>query len=226
MKKAISVLMIFAIILCCFAGCKKKYKGTEQLTQPNGETYNLKTEKGGTPETNENGDFLEVVTNQDGKKVTQIHDGDFGIVYGNKIYFDLYNITIPEGWESKDTANDANLVDDKGNHIRIMYKVDADMTEETANAKSIFNAVKTKYPDSKITEKKVKVLDKDCQFLSVFIPEVPENALGFMGYVYIIEGGVLLRVYIESAEDLTNNMDDILAVLNTIEFTNQGETTK
>lgn len=220
MKKAISVLMIFAVIICCFAGCKKKYRGTEQITQNNGETYNLKTEKGGAPETNENGDYIEVATNIEGKKVTQIHDADFGIVYGDKIYYDLYNITIPEGWENKSSANDANLVDDKGNHIRIMYKTDADMTNEIANAKSIFNTVKNKYPDAKITESKVKILGKDRQFICVFIPEVPENALGFMGYIYIEKDGVLLRVYIESAEDLTNNMDNIVAVLNTIEFTN------
>lgn len=211
--------MIFAIILCCFAGCKK-YRGTEQVTQNNGETYNLKTEKGGVPETNENGDYIEVVTNIEGKKVTKIHDADFGIVYGDKIYYDLYNITIPEGWENRNSANDADLVDDKGNHIRIMYKKDADMTNEIANAKSIFNTVKNKYPDAKITESKVKILGKDRQFICVFIPEVPENALGFMGYIYIEKDGILLRVYIESAEDLTNNMDNIVSVLNTIEFTN------
>lgn len=103
-KKIIAILMVFVIVVTCFAACKKHdYKTTDI----NGQDVLLYTDKDGNTVINEDNQIVAVVTDREGEIITYA-DGEEqtyniqisgSMVMGDYVQSKDIKMGVPKGWE-------------------------------------------------------------------------------------------------------------------------------
>lgn len=121
-KKILAVLMVFAVMITCFAACKRhNYK----TTNVNGQDLLLYTDKNGETVINDDNQIVAVVTDEAGEIITYENGEDqtrlvqiAGSYVGDDYIQDKeFKMAIPEGWEGttgaklykKDTNNKCSI---------------------------------------------------------------------------------------------------------------------
>lgn len=172
-NKTIAVFIIFTLVLCLLAACKKDDANGIVVVDDKGVTRVLATDDKGETMTDEAGNLIVVVTGLDGKEETQrVAPPDYYAV-GNKIQTPKYAVDVPEGWTQSSMGNvirlthtqtksELNLVTMDGKTLddaiasaeETMELFKKEGTVETAEA-SICGVAATKYTVSKADEGKV-----------------------------------------------------------------------
>lgn len=99
MKKAVSVLIIFVIMLSVFTACKKK----NVITDYEGHEHTLVMKKGDYVQ-DEYGNLVEKITDADGKKITNAVSFPNVIKRSDdQIENAYFKLTVPEGWKFDDS---------------------------------------------------------------------------------------------------------------------------
>jgi len=109
-KKTAAIVIIFALMLCFFAACKKDKVNGIAIVDNEGKTRVLATDDNGETMTDDAGNLIVVVTGADGKEETnRVAPPDY-YQTGRTIQTPKYTLTIPKGWEPGEGLGDVRLV--------------------------------------------------------------------------------------------------------------------
>ena len=227
MKKITAVFVIFAIAVCVFTACSKKPQGTEQITIQGGDTIDLVTKEAGGLDRDEEGNPVVVVTDDNGKAVTEkggeqltsALDLETALVYDNRIEFKNYYIEIPKGWSNCSSYNNTNIKKNNSDDgIEIIQYDDATFEKKYADIKQFYAASLSMYPDAVTDEKSVKIGDMDCARYELFIPKTANDKPLYTCYVLIERDEALYSVMITATRDLREDFGEVEKILNSIQF--------
>lgn len=228
MKKITAVFVIFAIAVCLFTACAKKPQGTEQITIQGGDTIDLITKEGGGLDRDDEGNPIEVVTNDKGKAVTE-KDGkqvtvaldleESCLVYDNKIEFKNYSLEIPNGWSNCESYNNTNIKkNDSDDGIQITRLTDTTFEKKYDDVKKLYAASVGMYPDAVTEEKGIKVGDMNCTRYELYIPKTSNDKPLYTCYILIEHDAALYQILISATRDLREDFGEIEKILNSIQF--------
>lgn len=107
-KKIIAILLVFVLVVTCFAACQKKKLDTVKI---NGENVALATDKDGNTIVNDDNQIAVLVTDADGKIIKYENGEDQTRWVEIKGTFSVegyligenYRLAVPEGWASNDS---------------------------------------------------------------------------------------------------------------------------
>ncbi len=225
MKKYIALALSIMTLVCVFTACGKKPTGTEAVTVQGGETLAVLTKEDGGLERNDQGDILMVVTEEDGKAVTD-KDGEqqttqvnlkTAFVYDNRIEFKDYYLEIPDGWTNDLSYTDLTIAK-KGSDetIKIMRSEDKSLEDAMSNTESMFKTVKDINPAAVTSKSTIKINGEGCIFMSAY-SKTEENE-NYLAYAFLENEGALYTFMVTAAHDLTGNLGEIEKILNSVEF--------
>ena len=234
MKKYFALVLTAIVILTCFAGCKAKIKNGAVVTNQAGQDFAAVTKEDGNVLVDEAGNLVVLVTDAKGKNVkgengeyeTKKVALDNALVIGNRVECENYFIDIPKGWSNASSFTGLSIKRDGTEDVIVINeRTDNDIDAAMASTMSAINIAKSNFANTTFENKTVKVLDKDAHFISLYIPNngtVDANGnpgASYMGYIFFEHAGVIYTVRISSTtSNMSNNLDEIIAILNTIEF--------
>lgn len=228
MKKISAVLICTLLVLTCLTACKAKLKNGAVLSGA-GYDYAAVTNEDGGIQRDDAGNIIVLVTNDKGKNV-KADNGQYAteavalrgaLVVGNKIECPDYSLTIPNGWSNY--LSGADLMIQRNNSkdiIKIIAKRDGNLGETMKQSGDFINAMKSVSADTQYVNRGVQVQDMDAQFLAVYVPDNGTGAASYLGYIFFEHSGVVYSCMLTSDRNMSESIDDILAILNTIEFVN------
>ena len=236
MKKSIALILTFVVILTCFAGCKAKIKNGALVTNQAGENFAAVTQEDGNLVIDNSGNLVVLVTDANGKNVkgengeyeTKKVALDNALVIGNRVECENYYINIPNGWSNASSFTGLSIKRDGTEDVIVINeRTDKDLDTAMAGTISALDIAKKSYANTTYENKQVEVLGKNAQFVSLYIPDngtVDANGnpgASYMGYFFFEHAGVIYTVRISSTtSNMSKDLDEIIAILNTIEFRN------
>ncbi|MBR2730452.1 MAG: hypothetical protein IKD72_00495 [Clostridia bacterium] len=228
MKKVIVILICMLLTLTCLTACKAKLKNGAVLSG-GGYDYAAVTNEDGGIQRDEAGNIVVLVTNEKGKNVKG-DDGEYAtqavalrgaLVVGNRIECPDYSLNIPNGWSDYLSGSDLMIQrDGTKDIIKIITTRDGDLTQSMKQASDLIDKMKAFSADTEYVNRSVKVLDMDGQLFSVFVPDNGSGASSYLGYIFFEHNGVVYSCMLTSDRNMNDKMEDILSILNTIEFVN------
>jgi len=108
-KKTIVFFIVFVLMLCIFAACKKDEVNGIVIVDNNGTTRVLATNDNGETMTDDAGNLIVVVTDAEGKSETQRVAPPAYYADGDTIQTLKYSLTVPKGWSYKSVGNNLKL---------------------------------------------------------------------------------------------------------------------
>lgn len=111
-RKTVAFFIIFVLMLGLFGACKKATKGIV-ITDNEGKTRVLATNKEGETMTDDAGNLIIMATGLDGEQETQRVAMPDYYVSGKTIETKNYTVHIPKGWEQDTGLGDVKLVHQK-----------------------------------------------------------------------------------------------------------------
>lgn len=229
MKKTIAVALCGVFALCCFTACGSKTKGGEVVTDSANNPIALVTEEGGGAKRDEEGNLVVLVTEEDGKNVKD-KDGNYVtealtmnhvLKFGDTAETKHYSLKIPSGW----TYNEKSLVElmldnPKGDKINIVTAEGqtASQLATDPNLLQIINLIDQYNSNAVPTNSSVKINGVDCPFIARYVPGDENKPDSYLGYIFFENDGVGYTCRITGSRDVTENIADIEAVLNTIQY--------
>ena len=220
MKKSIALILTFVVILTCFAGCKKG-KPVDSVTDFAGEAIALVTKDGGGVIRDDSGNVVVYVTDADGNSVegengepeTKAQAVEHAIVIGTRIEMPDFAINVPEGWSNSKSYEDLHI---KKDGTEDLISISAMRNEKLADVEADNNEMFKLFPGDAKTNKTRKVAGKDALFTSAF---TTVNGTGvYLGFITFSHQGVIFRCMLTSDRNLAGEIDNIVAIINTIEF--------
>ena len=227
MKKITAVFVIFAIAACVFTACAKKPQGIEHVTVQGGDTLDLVTKEGGGLDRDEDNNIIVVVTDDNGKAVTEkggeqvtsALDLKTALVYDNRIEFNNYYIDIPKGWSDSSSYNTTSIKKNNSDDaIEIMRYEDSAFEKKYSDIKQFYSASCGMYPDAVTEDKGIKIGDMDCTRYELFIPKTSNDKPLYTCYVLIERDDALYSVMITATRDLREDFGEAEKILNSIQF--------
>ncbi len=226
MKKILALTVTAMVILTCFTACKPKIKNGEVLTNLAGENIAVATKADGGLQRDEAGNIIVLVTDHNGKNVkgengeyeTKAVKLDHALVIGNKIECADYAITIPNGWsDSKSYTELIIKKDGTEDVISIANERGGSFNEALQKATSVIDTMKTSFGAA--TENKgIKVLDRDATFLSGYLADNGTGKGSYVAYIIFEAENAVFTCNLISDRNMSENLDDYIKILNTVEF--------
>ena len=227
MKKIFALTIAAMVILTCFTACKPKLKNGTLLTDAAGENIAAVTQKDGGLKRDDAGNILVLVTDEDGRNVkdengeyeTKAIALDHALVIGNQIECADYAIRIPNGWS--DSLSYTELIikkDGTEDTISVANERGASLNKTLESANTVINTMKTNYPETVVENKKVTVLGKEANFFSAYLADNGTGNASYLGYVIFDNENSVYTCNLISNRNMSENLDDYLYILNTIEF--------
>ncbi len=224
MKRILAITLAFAVILVCFAACKKDgvIEGGVVITG-RGEPIAVVTAEGGKLFRDEAGNMIVLVTDENGNNVldengdpvTQKHAVEHGMIVGNRVEMPEYGMEIPDGWTL--TGNTwANLVitNDKNTQIKLFCATDTTLASQRAAYQTIIEEAKKIRTGGVITTKEVTVKGESAQLISIWDASAPL----YYGYITFSHNGVVYCCELQGTTDLNIELETIVNIVNTIEY--------
>lgn len=236
MKKSIALILTFLAIFTCFAACKKEevvVEGGAPVTDEGGKVVAVvATQENGYLLRGDGGNAVLVVTDakgnsvkKDGEVVTKLEAIRDAYVVGNRIEMPDYALNIPDGWSNQKSFSDLQIKKDGVEDVIFISSLrDGKLAEIEEN-----NAVFMKaFADNEKTTKTLTVAGEEAKFVAGFKtvkqtdPETKkEVSVGvYLGFITFSHQGVVYNCRFNSDRDLTGEFDNIVAILNTIDFVN------
>lgn len=225
MKKSIALIITFVVILTCFAACKKEegtFEGGVLATDFKGNVIAaVVTQKDGKLQRGDSGNAVVLVTDakgnnvkgEDGENVTKVEHVDNAIVLGNRIEMADYAINIPDGWSNAQSFEDLQIKKDGKEDIIV---ISALRDEKLADVEADNSKVMEHFPAGAKVNKAITVAGENANFVSAY---TTVNGTGvYLGFITFSHQGVIYRCRLGSDRDLAGEIDNIVAILNTIEF--------
>ena len=247
MKKSVAVILVVLSILLCFVGCEKSdsdsekerdknkiesinntEKNTEEekisfvaVTDGRGDGFFAATGENGNTVRDENGNLVVAVTNpdgsvveKDGETVTEVITVESFIEIGNRYEMPEYSIEIPDGWKSSNSYRTLVLKED-GTENRITIVVTDNAEGQKSIVDSAIESLKAT-EGSKSGEEELTVHGTDGKLVYAFA-EV-EGDEHYVGFITFIHNARTVSVFIVGVEDMTDKIDDIVEIVDSIEF--------
>lgn len=222
MKKTIALVLTFVVIFACFAGCKKEDK---EKVKPHknfaGEAVAVVTEKNGGIIRDDSGNVVVYVTEKDGV-IVKDEDGEpetkhqaieHAIVTGRRIEMADYAINIPDGWSDAKSYKVLNITKDgTDTMITIMAERNASLTDNQKSHDTIVSASAT----GDIVKTTQTIAGQEATVVYTY-SQLRGNSV-FVGYMDFSRQGVVYSVQVSSTEDVTSSWNEIVSIVNTIEF--------
>lgn len=109
-KKIIAILLVFVLVVTCFAACQKKKLDTVNI---NGENVALATDKDGNTIVNDDNQIAVLVTDADGKIIKYENGEDqtrwveikSAFAVDGYLIGENYKLAVPEGWSAEESRN-------------------------------------------------------------------------------------------------------------------------
>lgn len=227
MKKITAVFVIFAIAACVFTACAKKPQGTERVTVQGGDTLDLVTKEGGGLDRDEDNNIIVVVTDDNGKAVTEkggeqvtsALDLKTALVYDNRIEFNNYYIDIPKGWSNSSSYNNANIEKNNADDgIQITRYENTTFEKKYSDVRQFYADSCEMYPDAVTEDKGIKIGDMDCTRYELFIPKASNDKPLYTCYVLFEHDDAVYQVLITATRDLREDFGEAEKILNSIQF--------
>lgn len=233
MKKYFALIISIIVILTCFTACKPKIKDGTLVTNAAGENFAAVTQADGNVVIDEGGNIVVLVTDEDGKNVKG-DDGEYAtnkvaldhaLVIGNRVECEKYAITIPNGWSDASSFNGLSIKRDGTEDVIVINERETDIDTAMADTMSAIDLAKAAYDNTTYENKQIMIGDMEAQFVSLFIPDngtVDINGnpgFSYMGYIFFEHAGTVYTVRISSTtSNMSEDLDEITAILDTIEF--------
>ena len=226
MKKITVILLCLVLAMTCLTACKAKLKNGAVLSG-GGYDYAAVTNEDGGIQRDDAGNIVVLVTNDKGKNVKD-DNGEYAtkavalrgaLVVGNRIECPDYRMNIPNGWSDYLSASDLMIQrDGTKDVIKIIATRDADLSSSMKQASDLIDKMKAVSADTVYDNRSVKVLDMDAQLFSVYVPDNGTGAASYLGYIFFEHSSVVYSCMLTSDRNLNDSMEEILSILNTIEF--------
>ena len=223
MKKIIAIVLITLTVLFCFAGCKKKAeKVSAVVTNGKGDVLAVVTNDDGNAARDEAGNLYVVATDpngyvlkEDGEVVTEKHIVDSFVEVGNRYEMPDYSIVIPDDWKNSNSkTHQALVLKEEGTENKFTIVTGNDETQKSIVDDAIESLKATE--GSKSGEEDLTVHGTDGKLVYAFA-EV-EGDEHYVGFITFIHNARTVSVFIVGVEDMTDKIDDIVEIVDSIEF--------
>lgn len=225
MKKTIALVLTFVVIFACFAGCKKaeegKFEGGALITDAKGNVVAaVATQEDGQLLRDEAGNQAIIVTDakgnsvkENGEVVTKFEAIDNAIVMGNRIEMADFAINIPAGWSDNFSRDVLNIKKDgTEDQISISVLRNEKLSDVQADNAEMFKL----FPSGASKNTSLKVAGEEANFISAFT--TVQGTGVYLGFITFSHQGAIFRCMITSDRDISGNINEIIDILNTIEF--------
>lgn len=230
MKKYFALIMCAVVILTCFAACKPKPELIDG--------YAAVTKEDGGVIRDQAGNIIVHVTDSNGRQV-EGEDGEYvttplalerPIVVGRRVEAPLYSINIPDGWSDKLTASDLDIIKDgTKDNLRISIIKDSNYNETLEKRTSTINLVKNNYPTAETGNKTLTFGDGiNAQYMYGWVEDTgvrEDDGKGnltvissFVGFIVFEYKNDLYSCSLISDSNMNKDIEEIIAILDTIEF--------
>ncbi len=234
MKKYLALFISAIIILATFAGCKK----AETIKTADNKEIPAVTQKDGGVIRDEAGNLIVYVTEANGR-LTKGEDGEYvtspvalerPIVVGRRVEAPLYSINIPNGWSDKLTVTDLDIVrDGTKDNLRIAIIKDTNMNDTLEQRTSVINLAKNNYPSAESNNKQITLENGiNAQYMYTWVDDTgvrEDDGKGnltvissFIGFIVFEYKGDIYSCNLSSNQNMNEDIDEIIDILNTIEF--------
>lgn len=230
MKKYLALIICAITVLTCFTACKPK---AELIAD-----YPAVTKEDGGIIRDDAGNIIVHVTDADGRQVKG-DDGEYQttpialehpIVVGRRVEAPLYSINIPKGWSDKLTSADLDIIrDGTKDNLRIAVIKDSSPSEVLEQRTSTINLVKTKFSNAESGNKKYTIANGiEAQYMYAWVEDTgvrEDDGKGnltvlssFIGFIVFDYQGDIYSCSLSSNNNMNEDIDEIISILNTIEF--------
>ena len=225
MKKYIAIAFSLMMLVCIFTACSKKPSGTEAVTIEGGSTLAVLTREDGQLERNEAGDIMMVVTEENGKAVTDKNGEQettrvnlkTAFVYDNRIEFEHYYLEIPDGWSNQVSYTDLGISKDGSDEsLKIMRSEEKTLEKAFSGTQEMFDKITEMNPKAVQKKTGIKIGDDTGTLLSCY-SETDENKT-YLAYAFYEYDGALYTFMITANHDLTDNLSEIEMIISSVEF--------
>lgn len=233
MKKYFALIIASLVILSCFTACKAKIKDGTIVTNQAGENYAAVTQADGNVVIDEGGNIVVLVTDENGKNVKG-DDGEYAtnkvaldhaLVIGNRVECEKYYINIPNGWSNASSFNGLSIKRDGTEDVIVINEREGDIDSAMAGTMSAIDLAKGAYANTTYENTQVMIGDMPAHFVSLYIPDNGTTdpngnpVASYMGFIFFEHAGTVYTVRISSTtSNMSEDLDEILAILDTIEF--------
>ena len=238
MKKYFALILSLIVILTCFTACKPRIKNGAVVENGAGEQVAVVTSPDGGIARDEAGNIIVLVTDENGKNVkdengeykTNAIAMDHAIVLGRRVEAKNYSVEIPDGWSDKLTSADLDIIrDGTKDNLRIAIVKDADMNKTLEQRTSVVNLAKNNYPTAESANKKIALENGiEAQYMYTWVDDTgvrEDDGKGnltvissFIGFIVFEYKGDIYSCNLSSNQNMNEDIDEIIDILNTIEF--------
>lgn len=226
MKKSIAVIICLTVIIACFAACGTKTEGGEVVTDFGNNAVAVVTDANGGAQRDENGNLLVLVTDADGKNVKD-ENGEFAtesitlkhvVVIGDTVETQYYSIKIPDNWEyNVKSFVDLKFDNKKGDKISITARPGT-TASRLAEDNTLLDAVDAANPGCKQVNTSVNIAGEDYPFVARYVENAETGEGSYLGFIYFEHGENAFSCMVTGTRDMTDDIDEIGAVLGTIQY--------
>ena len=234
MKRYFALIITAIIVLTCFTACKPKVKGGGIVSDAASNNYAAVTKEDGGIVRDEAGNLVVLVTDANGRNVkddsgeyeTKAVALEHALVIGDRIECPRYSLVIPKGWSDKMSFADLIISRDGTKDIvkisATEEKTPIELTDEKVKA---LNNIKSLYPGSVSGSSEVSIRDDiKGEFSYVYVADTGArdedlNVLStYVGFIIFRNGATVYSCMITSDRDMTDQIDEIVDILGTMEF--------
>lgn len=223
MKKSIALLIVFMVVLTCFTACKRQnvINGGVMATDFNGNgIVPVVTQENGGIIRDEGGNVVVLATDENGNSykekgeyVTKVVAIDHALVFDTRIEMADFSMDIPNGWSNEKSFDDVHI---KKDGTEDMITISAMRDEKLEEVEAANSEMFKLFPGGATTNKTLTVAGEEAHLISAFTT-VSDTGV-FLGFITFSHQGVVFRCRIGSDRDLTNELDSIVEILDTIQF--------
>ena len=234
MKKYFALILSVIVILGCFTACKPEIKNGIIISDAADRDYAAVTEEDGGIARDQAGNLIVLATDEHGRNVKDDNGEyetyqvqiDHALVVGNKIECKDYSLSIPNGWSDKMSYADLIISRDGTEDVlKISVTDDSSLTKVMETRVSSINLIKGKFPGSESASKELKIRDDiSAQFSYAFVEDTgvrDENLnvlSSYLGFIFFEHNGTVYTCMLTSTRNMTEQLDEIVEILSTIEF--------
>lgn len=225
MKKYLALIFTFVLILTVFTACKPKLQGGLVISDSK-ESYAAVTKEDGGIKRDAAGNLIVLVTDAKGRNVKD-ENGELmtnavaierPIVIGRRIECPGYAINIPDGWSDFHTSSDLIIRrDNTEDQIKIISDRNTSFDDAVQGSQDYINDMMNLVSNTVDENKAIKIGDMDAHYISCFAPDVG-GAQVFLGFIFFEHAGTTYSAALTSNRNFGENLDEIINILNTIEF--------
>lgn len=226
MKKLTAIAICLTVIITCLAACGTKTEGGEVVTDFGNNPVAVVTDANGGAQRDANGNLIVLVTDADGKNVKN-ENGEFAtesvtlkhvVVIGDTVETQYYSIKIPNNWEyNVKSFVDLKFDNAKGDKISITARPGMSASQLRQD-NTLLDAVDSINPDCKKVNSSVNIAGEDYPFVARYVENKETGDKSYLGFIFFEHGGNAFSCMVTGTRDITDDIDDVAAVLGTIQY--------